>query len=126
MDDEDEILARYGLHPQGTDLDEIRGALVAQTARQGWEDGPDPSVMLVHCVQLYNAGSLGDVRTVWRAKIRTMDTNGTIDVHLLCGAGLAETKAYLADQGDEEARQILDYLLECEAAGDFSAFDVEK
>ena len=104
-----EVLARYGLHPHGTDLDEIRGALIAQTARQGWEDGPDPSIMLVYCVQLYNAGSLGDVRTTpegleawlgWDAQDRMVFDHGVDHVPAMHLARAAITAHHLLTAAD--------------------------
>jgi hypothetical protein len=47
-------------------------------------------------------------------------------VQLLCGAGLKETKDYLAAKESEEASAALAYLLSCEETGDFTDFSVER
>ncbi|MFF0654819.1 MULTISPECIES: hypothetical protein [Micromonospora] len=51
---------------------------------------------------------------------------GSIDVQLLCGAGLDATKAYLEANGSDDATEALRYLLDCEAAGDFDDFSVAE
>jgi hypothetical protein len=124
---EDESLRRYGLRPTGEDLDEVRELLKTQTAleRQSHGDG-DTDLMKLCCVQLFHAGDLRDVLLIWQAKSSSWDALHSIDVQLLCGAGLDQTKAYLADEGSESTAAALDYLLECEAAGDFTDFSVER
>src|ERR1022692_1631627 len=49
----------------------------------------------------------------------------SIDVQMLCGAGLAETKAYLLDREFRECLSRAGLLLQCEAAGDFTDFSVQ-
>lgn len=51
-----------------------------------------------------------------------MDLGCCLDVQLLCGAGLAATKAFLAAQADPAAAEALEYIEECEQAGDFTDF----
>ncbi len=125
--DEDESLQRFGLHPAGADLDQIRNLLAARTAseRQRQGDG-DTELMKLCCVQLFNAGSLADVLLIWEAKEASFDASCSIDVQLLCGAGLQETIAYLAAEGSPAASAALDYLRRCEAAGDFAGFSPEN
>jgi len=120
---EDDLLERYGLRPAGTRLDEVRGILAA-----AMRTGPDPDtdVMRLCCVQLFHHGSLDDVLLIWQAKESGWDAHCSIDVQLLCGAGLAATEAFLAAQPGDDARQALDYLTRCEAAGDFTGFTVEQ
>ncbi|WP_007512601.1 MULTISPECIES: hypothetical protein [Pseudofrankia] len=79
-------------------------------------------------MQLFNAGALADVLTVWGAKETNFDAHCSIDVQLLCGAGLDEAKAHpsAAWADSEDAARALEYLLECEAAGDFENFNVER
>lgn len=92
--DEDESLRRYGLRPSAEDLEQVRDLLRIHTAlerrRQG--DG-DTELMRLCCVQLFNAGDPDDVPAIWRAKTSRWDAHCSIDVHLLCGAGLEKTKA---------------------------------
>ncbi|MCK9900532.1 hypothetical protein CC117_10995 [Parafrankia colletiae] len=58
-------------------------------------------------------------------KTASFDAFCSIDVQLLCGAGLEETRTRLAAQQNEIATDAVDYLAECQAAGDFSDFSVE-
>lgn len=75
---------------------------------------------------MFNVGFLNDVLVIWRAKESSWDAHCSIDVQLLCGAGLEATKEYLAAEGSHSASAALDYLRQCEAAGDFTDFSVEN
>jgi hypothetical protein len=123
---EDESLRRYGLRPSAADLEQVRELLEAHAAleRQRQGDG-DTELMKLCCVQLFTAGDVGDVLTIWQAKTSSWDAHCSIDVQLLCGAGLEETKAYLGAEGSEDGSAALDCLLACEAAGDFVDFSVK-
>ena len=124
--DEDECLQRYGLRPAGGDLDQVWEILREKTALERQEQGDgDPALMRLCCVQLSNVGFLDDVLAIWHAKESSWDAHCSIDVQLLCGAGLEQTKRHLAADGSPSAREALDYLLQCEAAGDFTGFSVE-
>ncbi|MEU7379044.1 MULTISPECIES: hypothetical protein [unclassified Streptomyces] len=124
--DEDESLRRYGLHPVGVSLDEVRGLLRFQVRLEQEAQGHgDTELMKLSCVQLFNAGSLDDVLLIWQAKSASMDADCSIDVQLLCGSGLARTKAYLPGLRLPEAAAALRRLVQCEAAGDFEDFSVE-
>ena len=118
---EDEILDKYGLRPTGRRLDEIRSLLKQLTSL-----GPDADTlaMKLYCVQLFNGGSVFDVLLIWRAKESSWDAHCSVDVQLLCGAGLEATKAYLADRSASDAREALGYLAGCESSGDFDGFSV--
>ncbi|MBV9380796.1 MAG: hypothetical protein JOY82_23070 [Streptosporangiaceae bacterium] len=121
--DEDESLRRYGLHPAGRDLDQVREMLAVQAARERQAQGEgDTGLMKLCCVQLFNAADLTDVLLIWQAKESGWDARCSIDVQLLCGAGLHETIAYLAAEGSPGAAAALSYLRECEVAGDFAGF----
>ncbi|MEU5945953.1 hypothetical protein ABZ793_10370 [Micromonospora sp. NPDC047465] len=117
--DEKEWFRRHGLHP--ADLGPVR-ELLAELGEQGWE--ADTLLMRLCCVQLFNAGHLDDVLRIWDAKESSFDAHCSIDVQLLCGAGLAETKAYLAAHPSLEAADALEWLLGCEETGDFEGFSV--
>lgn len=86
----------------------------------------DTDLMKLCCVQLFNVGNLSDTLTIWVAKSSSLDAHCSIDVQLLCGAGLAETKAFLAAERFEVASEALNYICECEVAGDFDEFSVEE
>ncbi|MFF7978153.1 hypothetical protein ACFZDK_03340 [Streptomyces sp. NPDC007901] len=122
---DDESLHRYGLHPTGANLDEVRGLLTAHTRleKRAQKDG-DTELMKLCCVQLFNAAVLEDVLLIWQAKSASMDADCSIDVQLLCGSGLATTKAFLSSRRLPEAEAALQRLLRCAAAGDFDDFSV--
>ncbi|MEU1185777.1 hypothetical protein ABZ464_50865 [Streptomyces sp. NPDC005820] len=64
--DEDESIRRYGLHPVGTDLDEVRELLRGQTKRERHSQGTgDTELMKLCCVQLFNTGAIDDVLLIW-------------------------------------------------------------
>ena len=125
--DEDESLRRFGLQPAGSDIELIRELLLTQTELERQSQGhDDTALMKLCCVQLFNAGSPQDALTIWQAKTSSFDAHCSIDVQLLCSPGLEETKTYLAQDGSEPATAALDYLIRCQAAGDFTDFSVEK
>ncbi|MCX5173538.1 hypothetical protein OG616_36670 [Streptomyces antibioticus] len=124
---DDESTRRYGLHPAGADLGGIRELLKDHTERERRSQGEGDTVLMkLCCVQLFNAGDIEDVLLIWDAKTASMDAACSIDVQLLCGRGLTETKTYLSALGTAEAEAALQRLLECEEAGDFEDFDVEE
>lgn len=124
--DEDESLHRYGLHPVGAHLDEVRALLTVQTQMEKRAQGDgDTELMKLCCVQLYNAGNLEDVLMIWKAKSASMDAACSLDIQLLCGSGLATTKAYLSSQRLPEAEAALQRLFQCESGGYFEDFSVE-
>ncbi|NUV62469.1 hypothetical protein [Streptomyces sp. CAI-85] len=123
---EDESMRRYGLRPVGADLDDVRELLKDHTERERRSQGAgDTELMKLCCVQLFNAGVIDDVLLIWSAKAASMDAACSIDVQLLCGGGLTETKAYLSALRTPEAEAARQRLLECEEAGDFEDFCVE-
>ncbi|MGB1012603.1 MAG: hypothetical protein ACPG4T_00605 [Nannocystaceae bacterium] len=123
--DEDSHLSRYGLHPTAEQLVEVRRILGDETTKEARGQG-DGNTLLMHlcCVQLFNQGCLGDVLRIWRAKRASMDAYTSIDVQLLCGQGLGETKAYLRSIPGAEASAALSRIEagEREPYPDFEAF----
>lgn len=120
---EDELLGRFGVRPAGADLDEVRTVLADHTARERQSQGEgDTLVMKLCCVQLFAAGSLEDVLRIWAAKEASFDASISIDVQLLCGAGLEGTKRFLQGLSGDEGRAALRAITTCEAAGDFEGF----
>jgi hypothetical protein len=130
LDHEDAVerhLRQYGLRPGGGELDQVRSVLAAETARESGEQGDgNAELMRLCCVQLFNAGLLDDVLLIWYAKMASFDTACGLDVQFLCGADLPKTKAFLTTQAQMPGTaEALEYLQECEAAGDFEDFTVE-
>jgi hypothetical protein len=122
----DELRRRHGLVPASDSLPEIRDVLRAETAKEKASQGAgDVEMMKLCCVQLFNAAATEDVLLIWSAKVASMDSDGAIDIQLLCGAGLEKTKKFLAGLSAFEARDALSRLGESEQSGDFEGFSVE-
>lgn len=121
---EDEVISRYRLSPDPADLAFIRSDLDAYALRKRAGDADaDTQVLKALAVTLFAAGDVHDCLEVWRAKRSSFDAGFSIDVQLLCGAGLSATKQFLARHGSDEAGEALAYLNACEAAGDFEGGD---
>lgn len=82
--------------------------------------------MKLCCVQLFNVGALDDALLIWGAKTASFDADCSIDVQLLCGRGLPETKAFLSSQDLSGAQAALRRLLDSEDRGDFDEFSVAE
>jgi hypothetical protein len=118
----EESLRRFGLVPSDESLPYIRQLLAreAEAERSGGEREED--LALLCCVQLFSRGLSEDVLRIWDAKRSGMDLGSYLDVQLLCGAGLAETKRFLAAERGSAASKALEYLKGCEVAGAFAEF----
>jgi hypothetical protein len=117
-----ESLKRFGLVPADSALPEIRALLASEAVaeREGKRRGED--LALLSCVQLFSRGVLEDVLRIWDAKRSGMDLGSYLDVQLLCGAGLDDTKRFLKAQPDEAASNALRYIEKCEKTGEFRGF----
>jgi hypothetical protein len=115
-----EALARFGLPADIADRDAIRAAFMAELARSEI----DHELILCLAVQLFSIGDVADSLLIWQAKRRNMDLGWSIDVQLLCGAGVEATRSFLSAFQDEQASQALDYLEGCIAEGDFENWTV--
>lgn len=115
---EDEALAKFGIVPALSQLEEIRRELVAETAfrrADGYfgedDDAPEYTpVLYLFCLRLFAARQPEDCLLIWRAKGCDFDAFCMADSQFLCGAGLEETRAFLREQDSEEARAILEYI----------------
>lgn len=119
----DEALGRFGLPARPADRAAIIAALEGEI-RLGEEC--DEQLMRLLCAQLFSLGQAEDAIPIWIAKSHNFDTFCGIDVQLLCGGGLEQTKAFLAGTASEDACAALEYLGEAEASGDFNQFRVEQ
>jgi hypothetical protein len=116
-------LLLFGLAPKPEDLDTVRKILRAQIEREQKGQGRgDGELMKLACVQLFNGGEVEDALAIWRAKTASEDADASLDVRLLCGAGLEQTKAYLASLDADEARAALSRISKSEASGHFAKF----
>lgn len=123
-DREDAALLRFGIPAKLSDRSEITRMLEEEMRLD--QDACNCSLMRLLCVQLFSLGIVEDSLIIWRAKSSNFDAHCSVDVQLLCGAGLEQTKAYLSSSRDEEATLALEYLAEAEATDDFNGFNVEK
>ena len=81
--------------------------------------------MKLLCVYLFLGRSLDDVLHIWNAKSASMDADSAVDVQLMCGPGLEHTKSYLRGRGTPVASAALNWIEECQEAGDFDDFVFE-
>lgn len=120
---EDELLARFGLPLATADVAPVREILrheMSRRRRQPDCDGAD--VIKLCCVQLFGHGDVADSLTIWKCKRIDFDLGCSIDIQLLCGAGVSQTLDYLRQSEDPGAEQALEYLGRCMEAGDFLDF----
>lgn len=123
MNQLEQVIDTYGLIPQIEHIHTIRTLLQEECGNSQREDH---EYMRLLCVQLFSLGQLEDTGLIWQAKRLSMDSFVMIEVQLLCGAGLEQTKLYLLDIDEEEAIAELAYLEKCESAGDFEDFSKEE
>jgi hypothetical protein len=117
-----EGLVGYGLAPDDDSLPAVRLLLAGEAASEREGRPREEDLALLCGVQLFARGLLGDVLRVWDAKRAGMDLGSYLGVQLLCGAGLSETKQFLAGHPSPQAAEALAYITECEGAGDFEGF----
>lgn len=118
----------YGLRPTGRDqLAAIRAILIHETGRERQRQGQgNTELMKLCCVQLFSQGVLDDIPIIWDAKSASMDADCSVDIHLLCGAGLDECKSFLRHAQADWARHALMRVEHCEYAGDFAGFTIDE
>lgn len=66
-------------------------------------------------------GDVSDALALWRTKQLTFDTACEFDIQLVAFAGIDPTLAYLQTLPDPDAASAVDYLQQCQAAGDFDS-----
>ncbi len=117
----EESLKRFGIVPSDESLPIIRDLLSQEAAAERDGRSREDDLALLCCVQLFSRGLLEDVLRIWDAKQSGFDLACYLDVQFLCGAGLQETKRYLASQAGADAAEALAYIQECEPS-DFEDF----
>lgn len=122
---EDDTLKKFGLKPPVEAAPEIRAMLLSELKKEESEAG-DQSLIKLFCIQLFSLGFVEDSLLIWTAKQTGFDLSISIDVQLLCGAGLDTTKRFLRTQGTEEAVKAMEYIEECERTGDFDRFALDS
>lgn len=94
MDRTDKLLTKYTLNPNIKNLEEIRNLLHEEMAIENLEDH---EYLKTLCFLLFIIGDVNDSILIWKAKNKDFDAVCYIDGEFLCGAGLKETKVYLAN-----------------------------
>ncbi|MFF8772941.1 hypothetical protein [Kitasatospora sp. NPDC015120] len=126
MDDE-ESLRRFGPHPAGAHLDEIRRLPVGHTERERHARGDgDTELMKLCCVRLFRSGDLDDALLVRNAKQAGFDAACSIETGLLLGRGLGPATAHLAAHPSPSAPAAPERLRALASQGAFEGFPVEK
>lgn len=118
-----EHLEKYGVSPDTTYAEELRKNIRQETNNEAREDN---ELLKLYCIQLFSMRNIEDSLLIWRAKESSFDAHCYIDIQLVCGAGLDETKDFAANRNTPEANELLEYLLQCENSGDFEDFSVES
>jgi hypothetical protein len=122
----DESLKLHGFVPDDATLPAIRKMLADEAANERAGNPREEDLALLCCVQLFSRGLMEDVLRIWEAKCSGMDLGGYLDVEFLCGAGLNETKRFLAEQPSQEAAQALAYINEWQVGGQFDDFSPQE
>lgn len=122
----DESLKSFGFVPNDEFLDSIRHLLQKEIELESKGEQREEDLALLCCVQLFAKGLVEDSLLIWRAKVSGFDLGSYLDVHLLCGAGLEETKQFLEEHSSEESKASLRYIEQCEMAGDFLNWSQES
>jgi hypothetical protein len=120
-----ESLQRFSLVPSNEALPEIRALLAAEAEAERSGTGREEDLALLCCVQLFSRGLLKDVERIWEAKDSGFDLGCYLDAEFLCGAGLAETKGFLAHGPFPAAAKALAYIETCQRNGAFVDFSPE-
>jgi len=116
---DDNAIERFGLPAARGHRGELRSLLEAELAKIA-EGEADESLIKCLAAQLFSIGEVEDSLRIWQAKSASFDLMCGLDVQFLCGAGIEQTRGYLAGHDSGEAREVLKYLDECIAAGDFA------
>ena len=120
-----EALHKFGFPASPTHRDEIRRLLSEEIGRE--RNGRSGEEMLrTLCLQLFSLGVADDSLLIWDAKQSSFDAGCGLEVQFLCGAGLDETRQFLAKSDDRAASAALKYLLECDRSGDFEGWKPQK
>jgi hypothetical protein len=114
----DESLKQYGLVPTDESLPAIRQMLIREAELERNGGARETDLALLCCVQLFSRGLLEDVLRIWEAKQSGFDLGCYLDGEFLLGAGLQQTKIYLANHPSPEAASALEYIEAMEKTGE--------
>jgi hypothetical protein len=122
---DDDAIRQFGLPSSGEHREAILSALEAELQLESNEEG-DHDLIKCLVAQLLSIGNVEDSLIIWRAKSTNFDLGCGLDVQFLCGAGIEETRRYLAQTETDESRDALKYLDECVESGDFDSWTPAK
>lgn len=130
--DAEAFLAVHGLRVPAARLAEVREVLVRETRHEadtyagaGGGVPGNTSLMAVCAAQLWCAGAVEDALLIHRARRTSMDATGAVDRRLMLGAGVDRTKAFLTALSTDEAREIVEEIVEIEEFYDADEFAAE-
>lgn len=87
-------LEKYTLAPDPKLAEEMREIIHQEI---GNEDRDDNGILKLSCSQLFSIGQVEDSLLIWKAKRSDFDAACYLDIRLLCGASLGETKEFLSN-----------------------------
>lgn len=120
-------IERFGVIASKDSKDKILVILDNEIAKESSSQGEgDTELMRLCCIQLFSMQDLSNVLKIWEAKKSSYDADSSIEIRLLCGAGLDETKEFLTNSNDSEASNALEAIKESESFDDFMGFSVEE
>src|SRR4051812_43324512 len=119
----EEYLSTHGVAATLEQRPAILELLREETAFARKDQGAsDSGLLCLLCVQLFAFGVVEDSLPIWSAKRANMDAGCSIEVQLLCGAGLEVTRDFLAKAATEDGAEALEWIDRCVAAGNFEGF----
>lgn len=121
----EDLLEAFGLPASPEDRAELRRLLAHEIERERRGESGEEMLRTL-CVQLFSLGITEDALLIWEAKQSSFDAANGIDIRFVCGAGLATTKDFLSRSDDATAPAALEYLSDCEQAGDFEQWSPER
>lgn len=119
---EEECLRHFGLRPTPEQAEAVKTLLEEQTTLETSSQGRgNTQLMKLLCAQLFNTHAVEHSLVIWTAKTSSMDADASIDIQLMCGAGVPETRRFLLRVGEQAALARLDESLNAGDLDDFSA-----
>lgn len=124
---EDDVLSTFGFPPAASDAYRIRSLLRERVILEENSSGGGCSeVMRLLCAQLFTFGDAKDAALIWRAKKSSMDANASIEIELLCGAGVEETRSSLSRARDHYSTGALKAVCDSVSSGQLADFSVSE
>ena len=120
MNREEKLIKKYTLSPAADKRQEIIALFKEEMAI---ENITDHEYLKTLCILLFSIGNVTDSMLIWQAKKKDFDAGSYIDIQLLCGAGIQETKQFLKKENSSDSIAALQAIESAEIAGDFDDFN---